>query len=225
MAKTLLRRFEWSASQLDQLENYPAETKVVKALKKTPEGLLKAYAQMVASIRSEDLTTVTAIFRWLCYAERPLRLDEVLEILAFDAETRSHRLQTEPNALGVLRMCRGLVVPQYTTPITKDDPASQFMDLVAHKDEEDARIVELRWAHSSVQNYLTSNDCPEWKNRLSEGPSNQAIAQHCIAYLDHISTSDSSGAQISERHPLARYAAQFWVPHVQAALKDDSTSE
>ena len=154
---------------------------MLKALKKTPEGLEEAYGQMIVSMRSEDIAAVTTIFQRLCYSERLLQLEELLELLTFDlsyfrspsslndsqdtfpfdATTGSQRLEVEFKALKVLRICRGLVIPQYSTPTTKDDPMSQFMDLLAHKNEEETQVTELRFMHPSAQKYLKSVRYPE----------------------------------------------------------------
>ncbi|MCJ1311425.1 hypothetical protein MMC25_005096 [Agyrium rufum] len=225
LLKNAKEMLEWSVLQLDQLEGCPADTKLLKVLKQMPQVLKESFDRMVACIPSKNESAVFTILQWLCQAQRRIRLDEMIEILSFDTSTTAPDLEPKPDPLTILRMCSGLVVPQYTMPEVKLDSASQYMELVAHKEDKDLRIVELRFAHSSVQDQLMSNLRPGMNAKLLKGPANLSIAKCCLAYLSHVSTSDASKEDVRSKYPLAHYAAQYWAVHLRNALDASDLDE
>jgi hypothetical protein len=137
--------------------------------------------------------------QWLVYSARPLRIKEVVKVLAIETEGEL-RFDSDgrfEKPRDILSICSSLI----TTVSTEHNVAR------VRKVE----VEELRLAHFSVQEYLVSG-CVRGKAenyRIQEVPSNKIIAKSCLAYLLHF---DSLAALTTEdliEFPLARYSAQY----------------
>ena len=136
----------------------------------------------------------------LTVAKRPLRVEELGEILALDfgAEEglpelkENWRSQDQQDA--VLSMCSSLivVVPDH------DDHVVQF-------------------SHFSVKEFLTSDRLATSSLDISHlhilpEPAHTVVAKACLGILLR---SEDADADIEERSPLIRYAAGYWVDHAR----------
>lgn len=143
--------------------------------------------------------------QWLAYSARPLRVEEVAEVVAidfdhlrFDAENRL------PDPRDVLTICSSLVTIAAST---------------AEIDGVSCEIEELRLAHFSVKEYLISN-CVRtgsgFQYNIRECAEDR-LAQGCLIYLLQFQGSTLLSPNNIDDFPLARYTAEHWTRHTRAA--------
>lgn len=143
------------------------------------------------------------LLQCLTVAIRPLRVEELAEILALDFDraeggipelNKDWRWQNQQEA--VLSTCSSLIT------IVGDDSD---------------RVVQF--SHFSVKEYLASDRLATSKSnishfRISLGPAHVIIVKACLGILLQLNNNaDDDGVKTSS--PLAGYAAQHWVDHAQ----------
>ena len=136
----------------------------------------------------------------LVAAVRPLRVNELAEVLAFDFNVKgTPKLNVgwrwEDQEEAVMSACSSLVM------IVKDG---------------DSRVVQF--SHFSVKEFLTANrlvdpikDVSRFHIRLEDA--HTILAQACLGAL--LRLDDSVDRDTIENFPLARYAAQHWATHAR----------
>ncbi len=103
-------RFRWVFCQLETLEHcldYPA---VQKALNTLPDTLDETYRRILADLPKSYLDKATRLLQFLAYSERPLRIDEAVDMLAVDSTERP-RFKIEnrmPRPEEIIRYCGSL---------------------------------------------------------------------------------------------------------------------
>ena len=76
-----------------------------------PQTLEETYDRILDSISESSKSDVRAVLQWLVFSERPLRLEEVAEIVAFDVPNSTFNVKRRLlNPLEVLTMCSSLLV-------------------------------------------------------------------------------------------------------------------
>lgn len=76
--------FRWAACQLDSLGSCLNLPKLRKALAILPKTLNDTYTRIFANIDEEYQQHVLHILQWLAFSVRPLRLEDVSEVVAID---------------------------------------------------------------------------------------------------------------------------------------------
>ena len=80
-------------------------------LRSLPRGLSETYARMVRKAeKSPNANYVERAFRWISFARRPLRVEELQEATAFNMSDKSWDREKIPDANRLLQACHGLVV-------------------------------------------------------------------------------------------------------------------
>ena len=135
-------------------------------------------------------------------ATRPLRLEELAEVLAFDFDEASGGIpqlnadwRREDQEQAVLSTCSSLIT-------------------VVH--DGDSRVVQF--SHFSVKEYLTSDRLAVAVGDISFHhialtPAHTILAQACLGVL--LQLDDDSRGSYLRRFPLVEYAARYWVDHAQ----------
>ena len=170
-------------------------------LNELPETLDETYDRILKGINKSQKDNAHRLLQCLTVAVRPLLVEELAELLAFDFQASSSggipmlkedwRWDDEEEA--VLSTCSSLI-----TIIPRDD----------------SRVVQF--SHFSVKEYLTSS-------RLAQSPqadisrfridlerAHTIMAQACLATLLQL-----DGKSNAKDTPLLKYAAQHWVDHAQ----------
>ncbi|KAH8976461.1 hypothetical protein EDB92DRAFT_1761220, partial [Lactarius akahatsu] len=193
--------FRWVYCQLEVLRCcFPANVR--RALKELPKSLDETYERILKEINNVNREHSYRLLQCLTVASRPLRVEELAELLAIDLNAEgipklNADLRWEDQEEAVLSACSSLV-----TVII----------------EEGSRVVQF--SHFSVKEFLTSTRLAASTGELSQfhipiEPSHMILAQACLGALlcldDH--TSDSI-----KKFPLVRYAAEFWVGHAQVGF-------
>ena len=184
--------------QLDALRHC-LPSSVRHTLKELPESLDETYERIVLDIKKGTRTHALRMLQCMAVAMRPLRVDELAELLALDFDEAKEgipRLNTDwrwqDHEQAVLSTCSSLITVA-----------------VAH----DSRIVQF--SHFSVKEFLMSGRLAMSTNDISKyhivlEDANAVLAQACIGVLlrDPV---DQDAAKIS----LTRYAARHWLTHAQ----------
>ena len=135
-------------------------------------------------------------------AARPLLVEELAEILAFDFEVESGP------------------TPTFRAERRSEDPVHTILStcssLLAIVDVGGSRVVQF--VHFSVKKYLTSERLANAKDTISRfhvsmTPAHTVVAQACLGTLLHLDENITEDGL--EDFPYAKYAAEYWVDHAR----------
>jgi len=204
----LSRRFRWVYCQLEVLRHcFPASVR--RILDELPKSLDETCERILKEISNANKEHAYRLLQCLVVATRPLRVEELADVLAFDFTSGgTPELNTdwrwEDQEEAVLSACSSLV--------------SVIID-------DDSRVVQF--SHFSVKEFLTSDRLARSTEEVSVfhipiEPSHTILAQACLGVL---LLDDRDGDDRVKNIPLARYAAEFWVGHarvgdVELQIKD-----
>jgi ankyrin repeat protein len=195
-------RFRWVFCQLETLRHcFPPNLR--QFLNELPETLDETYERILRGINKAQKDDAHRLLQCLTVAVRPLQVEELAEILAFDFRATSERgipklkedWRWDDQEEAVLSMCSSLV-----TIIRSGD----------------SRVVQF--SHFSVKEYLISPRLARSHGDVSRfhidlDAVHTILVQACLGTLlqldEHAGNSDAKG------FPLAKYAAQHWVEHAQ----------
>ena len=185
--------------QLEVLRHcFPSSVRQI--LEELPESLDETYERILREIRKPKQGHAHRLLQCLVSAVRPLRVEELAEVLAFDFDVEGipklnlgWRWENQEEA--VMSACSSLVI------IVKDG---------------NSRIVQF--SHFSVKEFLTANrladpikDVSRYYIRLEAA--HTILAQACLGVLlrldDHIDLNNIKD------FPLALYAARYWATHAR----------
>ena len=182
-------------------------------LEKLPKTLDETYERVLKDINEDNRDHARRLLHCLAVAIRPLRVEELAEILAFDFDGAEGGIpkfradwRSKDQEWAVLSTCSSL--------ITVVDGSDDFFGK--------CRVVQF--SHFSVKEFLLSDRLASSPRDISQyhifpGLAHTILAQACLGFLLHldIQTDEETG----KRFPLARYAAEHWVAH---ALFEDVAS-
>ena len=169
-------------------------------LEELPEGLDETYERILGEIRKPNQGHAHRLLRCLVAAVRPLRVEELAEVLAFDfngegIQSPNPGWPWENQEEAVMSTCSSLVM------IVKDG---------------DSRVVQF--SQFSVKEFLTSDrlakpitDISRYHIRLEDA--HTILVQACLGVL--LRLGDCVDRVKIENFPLARYAAQYWATHAR----------
>ena len=177
---------------------------VRRILAELPETLDETYGRILQEIPKSNQVYAHRLLQCLTVAVRPLRVDELAEVLAVDFTASegipelNESLRWEDQEQAVLSACSSLIA------VVDDED-----------DEDDPRVVQF--SHFSVKEFLTSDrlatskiDASRYHHILLE-PAHTIMAQACLSVLLRFD-SHADEATI-ENFPLAHYAADHFGKH------------
>ena len=225
-------RFRWAACQLDVVSRCLSLGKLRQTLDSLPETLDETYDRFLCQIDPHFQREVLHILQWLTYSLRPLSLDELAEVVAFDGDSddkfndENHLVEPED----VWNMCSSLVISIETDSDddkvanietdSDDDQKDNKADDIPPASTSKARVTIVRLAHFSVKEYLVSDRIRTGSAAffsIDEEASNaviRAIGLACLQLYDGALILSSE--EFSTEFPLARYSAKFWHDHLCA---------
>jgi ankyrin repeat protein len=187
---------------------FPANLR--RTLKELPKSLDETYKRILNEINNANYVHAYRLLQCLAVALRPLRVEELAEVLAFDlAAGGIPKLHTdwrwEDQEEAVLSACSSLV-----SVITDDG----------------SRVVQF--SHFSVKEFLTSDRLAGCREEVSQfhipiEPSHAILAQACLGVF--LCLDDHTDKDSTKNIPLYRYAVEYWVEHtrvgnVELQMKD-----
>ena len=169
-------------------------------LEELPESLDETYERILREIRKPKQVHAHRLLQCLVAAVRPLRVEELAEVLAFDFKAEG--------------------IPKLNPGWRWDDQESAVLSacssLVIVVNEGDSRIVQF--SHYSVKEFLTAHRLAEPIRDVSRyyirlGAAHTILAQACLGVL--LQLDDRVDRDNINNFPLARYAAQYWPTHAR----------
>ncbi|KAK6496051.1 hypothetical protein TWF481_002076 [Arthrobotrys musiformis] len=204
--------FRLVACQLDVLENCLDYRTLRKALKSLPGTLDETYARILRNIPEEYKQGTIRILQFLMHSERPLTIEEAIDIIAIDTEGDEYSFDPKyrmPNSDEILCYCSSLVagVPgQYSN---FENPAKKT----------NQGFTGLQLAHLSVKEFLASDQIDSnLAQNFERGTAMGSIATVCLAYLLHLDFPiELPFWKFWEAYPFLGYCAEYWLPFAQAS--------
>jgi hypothetical protein len=180
---------------------------VRRTLNELPESLDETYERILKDIKKPNRAHARRVLQCLVVAVRPLRVEELAEVLAvdFDDAEGIPRLKPEwrweEQELALLSACSSLI---------------SIVEGSVDDDYPRARVVQF--SHFSVKEFLTSPRLATASGEVSIyhidlEPAHTILAQACLGVLLEIQ--DDVEGCTPDDHPLARYAAEHWTTHAQ----------
>ena len=196
-------RFRWVYCQLETLRHcLPASVR--RILAELPETLDATYERILQEIPKSNQVHAHRLLQCLTVAVRPLRVEELAEILAVDFDKSegipklNEALRWDDQEQAVLSACSSLIA-------------------VIGDGDEDSHVVQF--SHFSVKEFLTSDrlgtskmDASRYHHILPE-PAHTIMAQACLSVLLRLDPQIDEAS--IEDFPLARYAANHFGDHAE----------
>jgi ankyrin repeat protein len=199
----LFYRFRWVFCQLDALQHcFPPNLR--QYLNEMPETLDETYERILKGINKAQKDNAHRLLQCLTVAVRPLLVEELAELLAYDFQT------TTSGGIPTLK-------EDWRWDDEEEAVLSTCSSLITIVPRDDSRVVQF--SHFSVKEYLTSSRLT--RSPLGElsrfhidlEPAHTIMAQACLAtLLRQDRCADNGDTKVS---PLVKYAAQHWVDHAQ----------
>jgi hypothetical protein len=205
----LSHRFRWIFCQLETLRHC-LPWAVRDTLDDLPESLDETYARILKEIKTPNRRCAFRLLQCLVAAIRPLRVEELAEVLAIDFEDE-----------GVPKLN-----PRWRWEDQEQALLSSCSSLIAIVNVGESRLVQF--SHSSVKEYLTSDRLATRIENVSRyhillEPAHTILAQAWVSVLLQLDDRVVKDG-IYNRSPLAPYAARNWVSHTQFVHVPSRTS-
>ena len=174
------------------------------ALADLPDTLDETYQRTLRNINNAHWEFAHRLFQFVAVASRPLHVEELAELLAFDFKAGP--------------------IPKFDEDCRLEDPVDAVLStcsslLAIVDDGYSGKLIQF--SHFSVKEYLTSprlaeaNDIIPRRYHVSMTPAHTLAAQICLGILLHL---DEDVVRLVtrenlEKWPLAKYAATHWAHH------------
>ncbi|KAF8462657.1 hypothetical protein DFH94DRAFT_659177, partial [Russula ochroleuca] len=176
--------------------------RIQHALADLPDTLDETYQRTLREINKADWEFAHRLLQFVSVSSRPLRVEELAELLAFD-------FRTGP-------------IPKFHEDWRLEDPVNAVLStcssLLSVVDGAYRSGKVIQFSHFSVKEYLTSarlaeaSDIISRRYHVSMTPAHTLAAQACLGILLHLDN-DVVTSDNLEEWPLAEYAAEHWVSH------------
>ena len=196
-------RFRWVFCQLETLRQCLPPS-VRRTLDEIPESLDETYERVLREIKRPNRDHAYRLLQCLVVAVRPLEVKELAEVLAVDFD----------DAEGIAKL-----KPNWRWEDEEQALLSSCSSLIAIVKTEYLRVVQF--SHFSVKEYLTSERLATssenvLRYHIDLEPAHTILAQACLGVLlqpdDGVEDSENV---VGKSSPLAGYAAEHWVTHLQ----------
>jgi hypothetical protein len=177
---------------------------VRRTLDELPESLDETYERVLKEIKKPNRDLARHLLQCLVVAIRPLRVEELAEVLAVDFD----------NADGIPKLN-----PKWRWEDEEQAVLASCSSLIATVGSGKSRVVQF--THFSVREFLTSTRLATSSGDVSRyhialEPAHTILAQACMSVLLRSDDREElSGNGVGNNSPLARYAAEHWVAHAQ----------
>ena len=176
------------------------------ALADLPETLDETYERTLREINKADWEFAHRLFQFVAVAVRPLLVEELAELLAFDFKAGP--------------------IPKFHDDWRLEDPmhavlstCPSFLAIVDENPSWPSERKVVQFSHFSVKEFLTSprlhesNDINLRRYHISETPAHTLAASACLGYLLHLDKDVTRGGL--QNVTFAKYSAQHWDDHAR----------
>jgi ankyrin repeat protein len=174
----------------------------LQVLEELPDTLDETYDRILRGIKKSNRKDVYRLLQCLVVSMRPLRVEELAEILVldFDGDEEIPKLN-----------------PEWRWEDEEEALQAACSGLISIVDTDGSRVVQF--SHFSVKEYLTSPRLAESSGDVScyhifLGPAHIILARACLGVLLRLDD-DAARESTMRSLPLAEYAAEHWVDHGQ----------
>ncbi|KAF8263290.1 hypothetical protein EI94DRAFT_1741234 [Lactarius quietus] len=194
--------FRWVFCQLESLRHcFPSNLR--HFLNELPDTLDETYERILRGINKAQKEDARRLLQCLTVAARPLRVEELAELLAFDF------LATNERGIPTL-------MENWRWSDQEGAVLSTCSSLIAVVRDGDSRVVQF--SHFSVKEYLTSPRLARSSGDVSRfhvdlNAAHTILAQACLSTL--LQLDEHASDSCSDEFPLVQYAAEHWVVHAQ----------
>jgi hypothetical protein len=177
---------------------------VRRTLDELPESLDETYERVLKEIKKPNRDHARRLLQCLVVAIRPLRVEELAEVLAIDFD----------DADGTPKLN-----PMWRWEDEEQALLASCSSLIAIVESGESRVVQF--SHFSVREFLTSTRLATSSGEVlgyhvALEPAHTILAQACMGILLRSDNRDEqSGNGADNNSPLCRYAAEHWVAHAQ----------
>ncbi|KAF8492409.1 hypothetical protein F5888DRAFT_1909189 [Russula emetica] len=192
--------FRWVFCQLELLRQcFPPSVR--RILEELPESLDETYERILREIRKPNQGHARRLLQCLVVAVRPLRVEELAEVLAFDFNTG-----------GMPKLN-----PGWRWEDQEEAVVSACSSLVTIVKGGDSRVVQF--SHFSVKEFLTADRLAEPMRDVSRyhirlEAAHTILAQACLGVLLRLDDRVDRDS-MKKNFPMALYAAQYWPTHAR----------
>jgi ankyrin repeat protein len=203
MARLILmlsNRFRWVYCQLEALRHsLPPNVRVI--LEELPETLDETYERVLREINKANRDHARRLLQCLIVAFRPLRVEELAEVLAIDFNASAHGGIPQLN-------------PNWRWTDQHNAVLSTCSSLIAIVDNGDFQAVQF--SHFSVKEFLTSDRLARSSEDVSRyhialEPAHTILAQACFGVL--LRLDDDVNKDNVDDTPLTEYASRHLFDH------------
>lgn len=173
------------------------------ALADLPETLDQTYERTLREINKAQWEFAHRLFQFVAVASRPLRVEELADLLAFDFKAGP--------------------IPEFHEGWRMEDPVDAVLStctsLLSIVDGGYLSGEVIQFSHFSVKEYFTSSRLAEASDiilcryHVSMTPAHTLIAQASLGLLLHLHAHEFLTSDYLEKLPFAEYAAEHWVDH------------
>ena len=199
----LSNRFRWVFCQLEILRDcFPPSVR--RILDELPESLDETYERILKEIKKPNREHARRLLQCLVVAIRPLRAEELAEVLAVDFD----------NADGIPKLN-----PKWRWEDEEQALLASCSSLIAIVGSGESRVVQF--SHFSVREFLTSTRLATssgdvLRYHIALEPAHTILAQACMSILLRPDDrGEQRGNGVGNDSRLAQYAAEHWVAHAQ----------
>ena len=174
------------------------------ALDELPSSLDATYERTLREIKETNWEFARRLLLCVAVVLRPLRVEELAELLAFDFEAGQIPLFHEDWRLE-------------DSVDAADAVLSTCSTLLCLVNTQDSQVIQF--SHFSVKEFLTSARLAEKPNAISSRyhvsmtPAHTLVAKACLGILLHLDKDITRGTLL--KFPLAEYAAEHWFEHAR----------
>jgi len=166
-----------------------------------PDTLDETYERTLRGIKEANWEVAHRLFQFLTVASRPLHVEELAELLAFDFEEGP--------------------IPKFCEDWRLEDPVEAVLStcssLLFVVKMDDSKVIQF--SHFSVKEFLTSSrlaktsDIVPRRYHISITGAHTVAALACLGFLLHLD--ENVNGDDLQKFPLADYAAQHWFNHAR----------
>jgi ankyrin repeat protein len=175
---------------------------VQRVLNELPKSLDETYKRVLEEINEVNREDAYRLLQCLTVAMRPLRVEELAEVLAVEFDS----------AEGIPKLN-----PDWRWEDQEEALQAACSSLIAIVDTDGSKFVQF--SHFSVKEYLTSPRLASSTGdvsgfRISLEPAHTILARACLGVLLRLDN-EVEKYSVGNKFPLAQYAAEHWVDHAQ----------
>ena len=210
--------FQWVAlvtpRVIQSYKNGKTLTAICVLIRMLPSELANLYEEIIGRIEPDVMAQALHLFQWICFAFRPLSLQELREAIALDIHT-SHASLQESRTFGEYAESDEEMERRVLS-------LSQGLAEVGKRGRQ--RIVQL--VHQSVMDFLLQDGFRLFDEQLPDKHLiGSVVAQGHLwisrACIKHISLGEGLFREYFKRSVLIAYATGYWIAHAQIVEREN----